>query len=81
MRAEEAVAMAGEARGDLADRQAGGVGGEQGMGRKMRHDASQQVVLMSRFSATASITQSHCASLGRSSSKLPGVMSAASRGS
>ncbi len=36
---------------------------------------------MSRFSATASMIQSHSASLGRSSSKLPGVMSAARDGS
>jgi hypothetical protein len=81
MRSEEAVAMPGESGGDLLDRQAGGVGGEQGLGGQMRHNAASSAVLMARFSATASMTQSQAASLGRSSSKLPGVMSAASEDS
>jgi hypothetical protein len=71
MRSEEAVAVGGEAGGDLLTGQAGGVGGEQGRGQ-MRHNAIEQGVLMARFSATASMTQSQLASLGRSSSKLPG---------
>ena len=83
MRAEEAVAHArGQTGGDRGDRQAGGIGGEDRMRAEMRQNASSAApVLISRFSVTASITQSHPASFGRSSSKLPGVMSVASDGS
>ena len=42
---------------------------------------ASRLVLMNRFSATAWITQSHWASLGRSSSKLPTVMSEVRDGS
>ena len=50
-------------------------------GARCGRTRASSAVLMSRFSATASMTQSQSASLGRSSSKLPGVMSAASEGS
>ena len=42
MSSEEAVAMRGEPSCDLLERQAGGVGGEQGVRSQMRHDASQE---------------------------------------
>jgi len=78
VRAEKPLALrVAEARGDLRNGQAGGVGGEQGVGREVRRHAGQQRGLDARFSATASMTQSQAASLGRSSSKVPGVMSAA----
>ncbi len=42
MRAEEAVAVAGEGLRDAADGQAGGVGRQQRLGRQVRQDARQQ---------------------------------------
>ena len=42
MSSEEAVAMRGEPGCDLLERQAGGVGGEQGVRCQMRHDAGQE---------------------------------------
>jgi len=42
VRSEKAVAVAGEGLGNAADRQAGSIGGEQRLGRKMRQNAGQQ---------------------------------------
>jgi hypothetical protein len=42
MRCEETVAVRGKAGGDLADRQAGGIGGEHGMRGQVRHNAVEQ---------------------------------------
>ena len=45
---EEALPVRGQPRGDLAHRQSGGIGGEHGMGREMRHNAGQQFRLDSQ---------------------------------
>ena len=42
MCAKEAVAMAGKCCGYFGDGQAGGVGGEHGLGREIRHDAGEE---------------------------------------
>jgi len=67
VRPEETLSVRGKPGGNLCDRQSGGVGGQNGVGRKVEYNARQQGRLDGQISATASITQSHCASLGRSS--------------
>ncbi len=82
MRAEEPVAMRFQTRGDLCNWQTRSVAAQHRVRHKVRSvTRSRRARLISRFSATASITQSHCFSLIRSSSKFPGVIMDASEAS
>ena len=71
----------GGAGGDLADGQAGSVGGDDRAGRRCAATRSRSLRLISRFSATTSTIQSASAHQSRLSSKLPTVMRAADGGS